>query len=87
MKTSILRKKVVEEINQIPNEKLAEILDLIHHFRLGLQSTDKNKTTLMDFSGCWNDMPEEVYQDFMHDITERRHTAFSGRENREAGIG
>jgi len=32
----LLQKQLIEEIEQIPNDKLAEIYDLIHYFRLGL---------------------------------------------------
>jgi hypothetical protein len=33
----MLQEQLIEEIKQIPNEKLAEIYDLIHYFRLGLR--------------------------------------------------
>ena len=32
----ILQEQIIEEIKQIPNDKLVEIYDLIHYFRLGL---------------------------------------------------
>ncbi len=32
----MLQKQILEEIKQIPNNKLIEIYDLIHYFRLGL---------------------------------------------------
>lgn len=32
----MLHEQLIEEIKQIPSEKLAEIYDLIHYFRLGL---------------------------------------------------
>jgi hypothetical protein len=32
----MLQEQLIEEIKQIPPEKLAEIYDLIHYFRLGL---------------------------------------------------
>jgi hypothetical protein len=32
----MLQEQLIEEIKQIPSEKLAEIYDLIHYFRLGL---------------------------------------------------
>jgi hypothetical protein len=32
----MLQEQLIEEIKQIPDEKLAEIYDLIHYFRLGL---------------------------------------------------
>jgi len=38
----MLQEQLIEEIKQIPNEKLAEIYDLIHYFRLGL--TQENQT-------------------------------------------
>ncbi|NIU02102.1 MAG: hypothetical protein GWN01_14700 [Nitrosopumilaceae archaeon] len=86
MKISSIREKVVKEVNQIPEEKLAQVLDLIHHFRLGLQLSKKKTAKVTDFAGCWKDMPEDVYQDFIRDITQRRHTAFSRRKNRETDI-
>ena len=32
----MLQEQLIEEIKQIPDEKLAEVYDLIHYFRLGL---------------------------------------------------
>lgn len=32
----MLQEQLIEEIKQIPDEKLAEIYDLIHYFRIGL---------------------------------------------------
>ena len=41
-----LQKKLIEELEQIPNDKLVEIYDLIHYFRLGLaQEKPEQKTT------------------------------------------
>mgnify|MGYP003396068742 CR=1 FL=1 len=31
----MLQEKIIAEIKQIPDEKLAEIYDLVHYFRLG----------------------------------------------------
>jgi hypothetical protein len=36
-----LRERLVEEIRQIPDTKLAEVLDFIHYFRLGLQASQR----------------------------------------------
>lgn len=32
----MLQDRLIEEIKQIPTEKLAEVYDLLHYFRLGL---------------------------------------------------
>ena len=37
----ILQEQIIEEIKQIPNDKLVEIYDLIHYFRLGLNQEKK----------------------------------------------
>jgi len=38
----MLRKQLIEEIEQIPSDKIAEIYDLIHYFRLGLAQENPN---------------------------------------------
>ena len=40
----MLQKQLIEEIKQISNEKLAEIYDLIHYFRLGLAQENPTET-------------------------------------------
>jgi hypothetical protein len=42
----MLQEQLIEEIKQIPHEKLAEIYDLIHYFRLGLVQ-DKSAETIL----------------------------------------
>ena len=36
---------------------------------------------IMKFAGSWNDMPDEIFNDFMEQINQRREMAFS-RKNR-----
>ncbi len=46
MQATELQAQLIEEIKQIPSDKLAEIYDLIHYFRLGLlQAPQAEKTT------------------------------------------
>ena len=41
----MLIQKIVQELEEIPEERLAEIYDLIHYFRLGLnQEKDQQKS-------------------------------------------
>ena len=82
MKTSATRHKILKEVERIPEEKLPELLDLIHDYRVGLQPTeDKSEIT---YAGSWKDMPDDVYQDFIDEIAQRRSQAFSRRRDREA---
>lgn len=36
---SVLRERLIEEISQIPDTKLAELFNFIHYFRVGLQAS------------------------------------------------
>jgi hypothetical protein len=40
---SALREKLITEIQRIPDNRLREIFDVIHFFRLGLDSEQANK--------------------------------------------
>jgi hypothetical protein len=41
----ILQEQIIEEIKQIPSDKLVEIYDLFHYFRLGLNQEKSHKIT------------------------------------------
>jgi hypothetical protein len=42
----MIQEQIFEEIKQIPSEKLAEIYDLIHYFRLGITQEIPNSPTI-----------------------------------------
>ncbi|MEM7556836.1 MAG: hypothetical protein AAF378_22625 [Cyanobacteria bacterium P01_A01_bin.84] len=97
MESSNLRTEVIKEINLIPEEKLTQLYNFIHYFRLGVEaSTDtvipspKNDGTLqekiMKLASSWNDMSDEVLADFNEEIITRRQQAFLRRRSDESGI-
>jgi hypothetical protein len=84
MLTSELRTKVIQEIEAFPNDQLISLYKFIHYFRLGLEKEQKSPgEDIMQFAGCWKDMSDEDFQDFLAEIEQRRHNAFTGRDNRE----
>lgn len=87
MKTSTIYEKMVDEIKQIPEERQKQIFDIIHHFRIGLQISQKNTHQPGNYAGCWKDMPQDIYEDFLNEVNQRRHTAFSRRRDIETDNG
>lgn len=83
MNQLISQDQIIKEIQQIPEEKLAELYDFIHYFRLGLEASKKYDDSIMQFAGCWQEMPEEVFEDFSQEIVQRRKRAFTRRKNNE----
>jgi len=86
METLTIRDRVIEEIKLIPAHKLSEIYDVIYHFRLGLASR-KDAGQILEFAGCWNNLPEAVFNEFLADVARRRQQAFSRRRSDETRIG
>jgi hypothetical protein len=43
MQVTELQSQLIEEIKQIPNDKIAEIYDVIHYFLIGLKQENQSK--------------------------------------------
>jgi len=86
MNISDLRTKVFEEIQTVPDDRLIELLEVIHSFRLRSEPTNAPIQPIMQFAGCWNDLPNETYTEFLDDISPRRQQAFQQRQNRETRL-
>ena len=86
MNPATAKVKVLQEIELIPEDRLAEIYSLLHYFRLGLE-VSKDTRSVMEFAGCWQDMPGEEFDSFVHEIAERRRRAFLGRRSDESSAG
>ncbi|WP_330220833.1 hypothetical protein [Calothrix sp. NIES-3974] len=81
-----MRTKLLTEINLIPEEKLEEVYNFIHYFRVGVEASQSTREQIMQFAGCWDDMPNELFSDFSEEITTRRQQAFAGRRNNETSL-
>jgi hypothetical protein len=72
----------MEEIQLIPEHKLEEVYDFVHYFRIGLREAVRgDKEEVMKFAGFWSDLPDDVFQEFTREISERREQAFSRRRS------
>lgn len=86
--TLLLKNKVLQEIELIPENKLADVYNFIHYFRLGLEkSSTEQQKNILAYAGCWEDMPDDMFIDFTNEITQRRRHAFVGRRNNEGSTG
>ena len=87
MKPSNLRRKLLTEINLIPEEKLEELYNFIYYFRVGVEASKGTPEKIMQFAGCWDDMPDETFADLNEEIITRRQQAFLGRRSDETSLG
>ncbi len=78
-----IRAELYKELKLIPPDKLAEVYDLIHFFRIGLEKSKTNKNQILAFAGCWQDMSAEEFGDFTNELKQRRKLAFLTRRAKE----
>ena len=69
----MLIEKFIEELQEIPEDKLTQIYELIHYFRLGLNKISKEPRTPGLLKGKLGDaffepLPEEELQQWETDI-------------------
>jgi hypothetical protein len=83
-----IKDKVLQEIDLIPDDKLPDVYNFIHYFRLGLEKAGLSDTkSNLAFAGSWQDMSDEMFNDFTAEIKERRHQAFTRRRGHEGSAG
>jgi hypothetical protein len=90
MTTKEMRERLIDEIRGIPDTRVAEVYDLIHFFRVGLEKAVPGggaAADLMSFAGSWSDMPEEAFSSLATEWQERRKGAFARRRDHEADAG
>lgn len=83
MSLPILKNKLIKEINLIPDEKLSELYNFVHCFRLGIErvKTNKDREDILSYCGSWKDINID---EFISDIAKRRSNAFHSRRNNQA---
>jgi len=59
----MIKHKLINEIELIPDEKLLEVYHFIHDFRLGTQKVETKKD-LLSYSGSWIDLDAEVFDEY-----------------------
>ncbi|MBF2028452.1 MAG: hypothetical protein IGS48_17075 [Oscillatoriales cyanobacterium C42_A2020_001] len=87
MDVSPLKAKVLEEVQRVPENRLEALYDLILHFRLSDEETETNANSVMSYAGCWNDLPDEMFDGFLEDTAQRRQQAFSRRRTHATNDG
>ena len=76
----ILQDQIIEEIKQIPSDKLAEIYDLVHYFRLGVtQEKKRQKITVKQRPIGLSKGNFQVPASFFEPLTDEILDAFEGK--------
>lgn len=77
MDMSATRADVIEEVSLVPDDKVDELLDVVHGFRLACRGTGADG--IMRFAGSWSSLPDAEFKGFLDEVAKRRASAFSRR--------
>jgi len=77
-----LRDRIADEIGRIPDSNLVEVFDLLHYFRIGIETArGTNGSAIMQFAGAWQDMNPQDVDELQQEIGARRKAAFGQRRS------
>ncbi len=84
---TVTKNKIMDEINQLPEDKLVEVFDLIHFFRIGFEKErNVNKESIMKYAGVWKEMAERDFSNLFLGVSERRNSYPHRRADFEKSI-
>ncbi|MBM4137795.1 MAG: hypothetical protein FJ241_13340 [Nitrospira sp.] len=77
-----VKEKIIKEVEKIPEEKIAELYNVVHLFRVGIESKKKTakdrRSEAVNFFGIWKDMsPKE--NAVLDEIQSRRERTYRER--------
>lgn len=77
-----IKEKIIQEVEKIPKDRVAELYDVIHFFRIGVESQKKvikdRGQAVLKFFGIWRNItPEEAA--VLDEIKSRRQKTFRKR--------
>lgn len=77
MKNSVTRDEVIEEVELVPEDRIPELFDVVHDFRI--ERCSKGSRGIMRFAGSWKVWTDIEFQGFLDETRDRRSRAFSSR--------
>lgn len=77
-----IKERIIKEVEKIPRDKIDELYDVIHFFRIGIESRRKiiknTKQEALKFFGIWKNMSSEEMT-VLNEIQSRRKKTFRDR--------
>jgi hypothetical protein len=69
-------KTILDEIKDVPASRLEELYQFVHSLTSNTIKTEASRKKILSFGGCFSDMSEEDYSDFVHQTTSTRKQLF-----------
>ena len=73
---SITLNTILEELNDVPVDKLGELHSFISSLKVSAENSEKKRKKILSFAGAFSDMPQNDYSDFVKETRKTRTKLF-----------
>ncbi|MBN2891199.1 MAG: hypothetical protein JXL97_04960 [Bacteroidales bacterium] len=73
MNEEVTYQKILDALAKVPVKRLSRVYDLIRYESV---ENDKNKESILQFAGSWNEFSDSELEDFLGKIQENRKEIF-----------
>lgn len=67
---------ILEELNDVPEDKLSELHNFINSLKISTKKSEKKRKKILSFAGAFNDISQNDYDDFVKETKKTRAELF-----------
>jgi phosphomannomutase len=75
MKPASIKKQMIDELENIPEDKLQLLLELIRSSKSNLSDLQAKRKSITDYAGSWKEIDSEQYNAMIKELRDRREKA------------
>jgi len=80
MKPPSIKKQMIDELENIPEDKLQLLLELIRSSKSNLSDLQAKRRSITDYAGSWKEIDSEQYNAMIKELRDRREKARRERD-------
>jgi hypothetical protein len=80
MKPASIKKQMIDELENIPEDKLQLLLELIRSSKSNLSDLQAKRRAITDYAGSWKEIDSEQYNAMIKELRDRREKARRERD-------
>ncbi len=80
MKPASIKKQMIDELENIPEDKLQLLLELIRSSKSNLSDLQAKRRSITDYAGSWKEIDSEQYNAMIKELRDRREKARRERD-------
>jgi len=80
MRPASIKKRMIDELENIPEDKLQLLLELIRSSKSNLSDLQAKRRSITDYAGSWKEIDSDQYNAMIKELRDRREKARRERD-------